>query len=546
MLQGMMMKRPLLVSSVLEFGAEVQQHASIVSSTVEGGIHKYGYADAAKRAAQMAHALKELGVQQSDRVATLAWNGYRHFELYYAISGMGAICHTINPRLFEDQMLYIIGHAQDRVLFFDITFAPLVAKMHARLPDGIKLVAMTDRAHMPDVEIPGLLCYEELIAGQPETIDWPEFSEDTACTLCYTSGTTGDPKGALYSHRSMILHSLFGCATMQDSLRRDRTILPVVPLFHVNAWGLPYCAPLAGASLVFPGPRLDGASLFELMDEAKVYSSWGVPTVWQGLLGEIKKRGRKPEGLSEVVIGGSAAPRPMIEVFEKELDVRVCHAWGMTEMSPVGSHGVLPAWMNDSPQEQQLDMKQRQGRRCFGVEFKIVDDDGTRQPHDGKAVGELYVRGNTVVSGYFKNEEATQKALDGDGWFGTGDVASIDDHGVLTIQDRAKDLVKSGGEWISSIDLENAAMAHPGIANCAVIGVHHTKWDERPILIAVASGAEKPTLEDIHATMLEHFAKWQLPDDVIWVEDLPMTATGKVSKLTLRQTLGDYKHPEER
>ncbi len=538
MLQGMMMKRPLLVSSVLEFGAEVQQHASIVSSTVEGGIHKYGYADAAKRAAQMAHALKELGVQQSDRVATLAWNGYRHFELYYAISGMGAICHTINPRLFEDQMLYIIGHAQDRVLFFDITFAPLVAKMHARLPDGIKLVAMTDRAHMPDVEIPGLLCYEELIAGQPETIDWPEFSEDTACTLCYTSGTTGDPKGALYSHRSMILHSLFGCATMQDSLRRDRTILPVVPLFHVNAWGLPYCAPLAGASLVFPGPRLDGASLYELMESEKVYSSWGVPTVWQGLLGEIKKRGRKPEGLSEVVIGGSAAPRPMIEVFEKELDVRVCHAWGMTEMSPIGTCGLLPPDMESLPVDEQIDKKSLQGRRVFGVELKIVDEDGKKMPHDGEATGELFVRGNTIVSGYFENPEATGKALDGEGWFGTGDVAAIDDRGFLRITDRAKDLIKSGGEWISSIDLESIALAHPGVANCAVIAKRDEKWDERPLLIVVKAEGHDPSKEELLANMATHLAKWQIPDDVVFVDDLPLTATGKVSKKTLREKFG--------
>ncbi|MGH1424494.1 MAG: long-chain fatty acid--CoA ligase [Pseudooceanicola sp.] len=544
-MKGMMMQRPLRISDILEFGAEQYPFGEIVSVRTEGDEHRYTYPQAAARTRQLANALVARGVVLGDRVATLAWNGYRHFELYYAISGIGAICHTINPRLSAEQLIYIVNHAEDKLLFLDTTFVPLIAAVKDHLPKDMTYVIMTDRAHMP-ADMPfDALCYEELLDGQPDTIDWPEFDENTAAGLCYTSGTTGNPKGALYSHRSTVLHALMIIVMQSSSFVEGEKVLPVVPLFHVNAWGLPYSAPLAGQSIVFPGAALDGASLWALMDREKIMSAWGVPTIWMGLLAEIEKQGRKPEGFRDVVVGGSAAPRSMIKTFE-DMGASISHAWGMTEMSPVGSHGVLPAWMNDSPQEQQLDMKQRQGRRCFGVEFKIVDDDGTRQPHDGKAVGELYVRGNTVVSGYFKNEEATQKALDGDGWFGTGDVASIDDHGVLTIQDRAKDLVKSGGEWISSIDLENAAMAHPGIANCAVIGVHHTKWDERPILIAVASGAEKPTLEDIHATMLEHFAKWQLPDDVIWVEDLPMTATGKVSKLTLRQTLGDYKHPEER
>ncbi len=544
-MKGMMMQRPLRISDILEFGAEQYPFGEIVSVRTEGDEHRYTYPQAAARTRQLANALVARGVVLGDRVATLAWNGYRHFELYYAISGIGAICHTINPRLSAEQLIYIVNHAEDKLLFLDTTFVPLIAAVKDHLPKDMTYVIMTDRAHMP-ADMPfDALCYEELLDGQPDTIDWPEFDENTAAGLCYTSGTTGNPKGALYSHRSTVLHALMIIVMQSSSFVEGEKVLPVVPLFHVNAWGLPYSAPLAGQSIVFPGAALDGASLWALMEREKVMAAWGVPAIWMGLLAEIEKQGRKPEGFRDVVVGGSAAPRSMIKTFE-DMGASISHAWGMTEMSPVGSHGVLPAWMNDSPQEQQLDMKQRQGRRCFGVEFKIVDDDGTRQPHDGKAVGELYVRGNTVVSGYFKNEEATQKALDGDGWFGTGDVASIDDHGVLTIQDRAKDLVKSGGEWISSIDLENAAMAHPGIANCAVIGVHHTKWDERPILIAVASGAEKPTLEDIHATMLEHFAKWQLPDDVIWVEDLPMTATGKVSKLTLRQTLGDYKHPEER
>jgi len=401
---------------------------------------------------------------------------------------------------------------------------------------------MTDHDHMPDTPL-DVLIYENLLDGQKTTYDWPELDENTAAALCYTSGTTGNPKGALYSHRSTVLHALMVAAVMGGALGQGTNVLPVVPLFHVNAWGLPYAGPILGINLIMPGPGLDGPSVFKLMDQEKVYSAWGVPTVWMGLLGEIEKQGRAPEGFGDVVIGGSAAPRPMIEKFEK-LGINVNHAWGMTEMSPIGTHGVQPPKVRDLPFDEMIDVKSRQGRRVYGVELKIVDEDGNRQPHDGKAIGELYVRGNAIVAGYFKNEEASAKAIDAEGWFGTGDVASIDDNGYLTIQDRAKDLIKSGGEWISSIDLESAALSHPGIANCAAIGVAHPKWDERPVLVAVAAGDERPSLDEIRNTMEPHFAKWQLPDDVIWVEDLPLTATGKVSKLNLRKQLADYKHPE--
>lgn len=543
-MQGMMMNRPLMISDILTYAAEAHPRAEIVSVRTEGDIHRQTYPETLARVSQLAHALQGMGVDVGDRVATLAWNGYRHFELYYAISGIGAVCHTINPRLSAEQMTYIVEHAGDKVLFVDLTFVPILEKLKDQLPASLVYVIMTDRAHMPENGL-NALCYEDLLDGQPTAFDWPELDENTASGLCYTSGTTGNPKGALYSHRSTVLHGLMISLVMGSAFPEGAKVLPVVPLFHVNAWGLPYAAPMVGLSMVMPGPALDGPSIFKLMDSEGVYSAWGVPTVWQGLLTEIKAQGRIPNGFGDVIVGGSAAPRVMIETFEK-LGVNVGHAWGMTEMSPIGTHGNMPGWVKKLPFDKMIDAKAKQGRRVFGVDLKIVDDNGKRQPHDGKAVGELYVRGNTVVSGYFNNEEATQKVIDAEGWFGTGDIASIDPNGFLSIQDRSKDLIKSGGEWISSIDLENVAMAHPGIASCAAIAMPHPKWDERPVLVAVAAGADKPSLEEIHAHMDGHFAKWQLPDDIVWVEALPLTATGKVSKLTLRQQFADYKLPDLR
>lgn len=540
-MQGMMMNRPLRIADILTYAEDVNGDGEVVSVTVEGGLHRATYTQTAKRVRQMARALQDMGIKLGDRVATLAWNGYRHLELYYAISGIGAVCHTINPRLSAEQMIYIVNHAEDRVLFLDLTFVPAIEKLSAHFPADMRYVIMTDRAHMPETSLANVLCYEDLLDAQPDHIIWPEFSEETACGLCYTSGTTGNPKGSLYSHRSTVLHALMSGVTPLQSLQPDRKVLPVVPLFHVNAWGLPYSAPLIGASLIFPGPQLDGPSLFKLMDDEHVDSAWGVPTVWLGLLAEIKSQGRKPEGFIEVVVGGSAAPRSMIEAFE-DMGVEVCHAWGMTEMSPIGTQGLMTGKYRNLPREELLDLKQRQGRRCFGVDLKIVDENGTPQPHDGKAQGELYVRGNSVVSGYFNNEEATKAAIDADGWFGTGDVAKIDTNGFLTITDRAKDLIKSGGEWISSIDVENMAMANPHVANCAVIAVPHPKWDERPLLIVVPEGTP-PSKEDLLTQLSEHLAKWQLPDDIIFVDELPMTATGKVSKLTLRKMYGDHALP---
>ena len=543
MLQGLMMQRPLLISQLIDFAAEVYRDRPIVSQTIEGGIHRYTYGDSLKRIAKLAHALRRIGVKPGDRIATLAWNGYRHFELYFAIQGIGAICHTINPRLSVEQFNYIVNHAEDSMLFFDTTFTPLIEKLRPGWKPIRHYVAMTDRAHMPSLE--GALCYEELVAPEADTIEWPTFDENSAAGLCYTSGTTGDPKGALYSHRSTVLHALFAIASAQGAFGATRSVLPVVPLFHANAWGLPYSCTITGSSMIFPGANLDGERLFDLMDLEQATSSWGVPTVWLGLLAEMKKRGRKPVGLQQVLVGGSAAPKAMIEIFERDYGVSVMQGWGMTEMSPLGTVGHLLPSEEDLPFEQRVELKAKAGRRIFGVDLKIVNEAGNRLPNDDTATGELFVRGNAVVAGYFKNEGASRRAFDKDGWFGTGDVARLSPIGMLTIVDRTKDLVKSGGEWISSIDVENAAMAHPGIANCAVIGVPHPKWTERPLLIAVKAPGASVSKEDVMKLLDAKLAKWQLPDEVVFVDALPIGATGKVSKKDLRVAYANFAMPEK-
>jgi 3-(methylthio)propionyl---CoA ligase len=537
-MKGLMMHRPLKIADLITFAAENYPSGEIVSVRIEGDIHRTTYRETAKRVAQLAHGLKKIGVQEGDRVATLAWNGYRHFELYYGISGIGSVCHTINPRLSAEQMIYIVNHAEDRLLFVDLTFVPIIEKLREHLPADLRVVIMTDRAHMPETSLEDVLCYEEILDGEPEEIDWPDFPEDQAAGLCYTSGTTGHPKGTLYTHRSTVLHAFNMCVTIPKTLCEGTRILPVVPLFHVNAWGLPYGAPLSGASLIFPGGALDGKSVFALMDQEKVFSAWGVPTVWLGLMNEITQRGRLPEGFGDIVVGGSAAPRSLIEAFEAK-GVNVCHAWGMTEMSPLGTQCNLPPELKKLPFDERLDRKQSQGRRVFGVDMKIVDDEGNKLAHDGKASGHLYVRGNTVTSGYFENLEASKTVFDADGWFCTGDVAAIDADGFLKITDRSKDLIKSGGEWISSLDLENIVMSHPGVASCAVIAVPDPKWDERPLLIVQAKDDAQPQKEALIGLLAERVAKWQLPDDVVFVDALPLTATGKVSKLTLRKTYAE-------
>jgi acyl-CoA synthetase (AMP-forming)/AMP-acid ligase II len=542
MLRGMMMDRPLLVSSVIDFAAEIYPDVQVVSQTVEGGIHRYGYAASRERIGRLANALVGLGVKPGDRVATLAWNGYRHFELYFAIAGIGAVCHTINPRLFPEQIAYIANHAEDTALFFDLTFLPLVEKVAPAFKTIKTYVLMTDREHMPDSgKMSGLLCYEGLLAEMPAGFTWPEFDENAACSLCYTSGTTGEPKGVLYSNRSMLLHTFFLIATRPDLFAHNRTILPVVPLFHANAWSLPYVVPLTGCPFILPGAKLDGATLYDLMENEGVEAGWGVPTVWLGLLEEFKKRGRKPKKLAQILSGGSAVPQAMIDTFTRDYDIEVTHGWGMTEMSPIGTLTVFrPEERAKSPMER-AKLSARQGRRMFGVDLKVIDEKGNRAPPDGETSGELFVRGSAVVSGYFNNPEASAKQVDNEGWFGTGDVAKITPDSWLLIVDRTKDLVKSGGEWISSIDVECAALECKGVANCAVIGVPHPKWNERPLLVAVRAPGANPTKADILDVLAARIAKWQMPDDVVFVDALPMTATGKISKKDLRARFADHK-----
>lgn len=540
-MRALMQDKPLLISSLIDFAAQYHSDAEIVSRTIEGPIHRYTYVEAQARSKQLANALQRLGVALGDRVATLAWNGYRHLEIYYGVSGMGAVLHTINPRLFPEQISYIANHAEDKYIFTDLTFVPLLEKVAPSLTTVKGYVIMTDEAHMPETSLPNALCYETLLAAESSDYDWPQFDEMTASSLCYTSGTTGNPKGVLYAHRSTVLHSFAVC--MQDVLglsSRD-TVLPVVPMFHANAWGLAYAAPMCGAKLVMPGAAMDGESIYQLVDEEKVTMSAGVPTVWLMLLSHMQEHGKKLPHMDRTVIGGSAAPQSMIETFERDYDVTVIHAWGMTEMSPLGTTGVMKAKFNDRPFDEQLTYKVKQGRVVYGVELKIIDDDGNDLPHDGVAFGHLMVRGPWITNGYFKGEGG--EVLDADGWFDTGDVATLDSEGYMQITDRSKDVIKSGGEWISSIDLENLAVGHPDVAEAAVIGIAHPKWDERPLLVIVRNPGSDVTKEAILEFMEGKIAKWWMPDDVTFVDEIPHTATGKIQKITLREQFAGYKLP---
>jgi fatty-acyl-CoA synthase len=535
-MHGLMMDLPLLVSGLIRHADRNHGDTEIVSKTVEGQVHRYTYRDAHARARRLARALAALGVRQGDRVGTLAWNGFRHYELYYAISGMGAVINTVNPRLFADQIVYISNHAENVALFFDATFIPLVEKLAPQLKTIKHYVLMTDRAHMPKGT--SFLCYDELLERQSDAYEWPSFDERTAAALCYTSGTTGNPKGTLYSHRSTIIHA-YGAA-LPDALNlsaRD-SVLPVVPMFHANAWSLPYTCTMVGAKMVFPGPHLDGRSVYELIEQEKVTLSAGVPTVWLMLLNHLGAGKLKFSTLNRTVIGGSACPPSMIRAFQEDYGVKVFHAWGMTEMSPLGTVGTLKEKQEKLGADERLAVQAKQGRGIFGVEMKIVDEEGKELPWDGKRFGNLMVRGPWIANGYFKGEGGEVLK---DGWFPTGDVATIDPDGYMQITDRSKDVIKSGGEWISSIDLENIAVAHPAIAEAAVIGVKHPKWDERPVVVAVKKAGQDVSRDDLLKFYEGKIAKWWMPDDVLFVAELPHTATGKLSKLTLRQQLKDYR-----
>ncbi|MBL8416488.1 MAG: long-chain-fatty-acid--CoA ligase [Propionivibrio sp.] len=544
MLKGLMQDRPLLISSLLEHAASFHPDAEIVSRTSEGPLHRCTYADIHRRAKQVANALTALGVAAGDRIATLAWNGYRHMELYYGVSGMGAVLHTINPRLFPEQIEYIVNHAEDRILFFDLSFVPLVEALASKMTTVCGFVVMTERAHLPDCSIPGLLCYEDLLGAQASDYAWPRFDETTASSLCYTSGTTGNPKGVLYSHRSSVLHSWAACSVDGLAIGASETVLLVVPMFHVNAWGMPYAGAMSGARLVMPGPALDGRSVYELMRDEKVTLALGVPTVWLMLLQHVDSKGLKPKDelcLRRVVIGGSSAPRAMSERFETDFGAFVVHAWGMTEMSPLGTVCNLLPRHSGCTLEQRLSIQEKQGRAVYGVEMKIVDDEGVSLPHNGMASGHLLVRGPWIAGVYFRDEGSP--TLDAEGFFDTGDVASIDADGYMQITDRAKDVIKSGGEWISSIALENAAIAHPAVAEAAVIGVAHAKWQERPLLIVVRKPGQDLTRASMLAFMTGRVATWWLPDDVVFVDELPHSATGKLQKMKLRKMFNDYRLP---
>jgi fatty-acyl-CoA synthase len=538
---GQMMGIPLLISSIIQHADRYFGDNEIVSRRVEGDIHRYTYRDCHKRARQMANALGGLDVKMGDRVATLAWNGYRHLELYYAISGSGAVMHTINPRLHPEQIAYIANHAEDQYLYFDMNFLPLVEAFapHCKTVKGF--VMMCDREHMPkEAKVANLLCYEDLIEGASDKYEWPLFDENSASSLCYTSGTTGNPKGALYSHRSTLLHSY--ASTMPDALNvssRD-TVLPVVPMFHVNAWGLPYSVPLTGARMVFPGPALDGKSLYELFEQEKVTFSAGVPTVWLGLLTYVGQNNLKFSTFKRTVIGGSACPPTMMKTWRSQYGVEVVHAWGMTEMSPLGTASTLQMKHMSLPEEEQQAVLETQGHAIYGVDMKIVDDAGKELPWDGKTYGNLLVKGAWVIESYFKGEGGN--VLE-DGWFPTGDVATISPDGYMRITDRSKDVIKSGGEWIGTIDLENIAMAHPAVQQAACIGIRHPKWDERPLLVVVKRAGAELGKEELLQFFEGKIAKWWTPDDVTFVDALPIGATGKVLKNRIREQFQGYTLP---
>jgi acyl-CoA synthetase (AMP-forming)/AMP-acid ligase II len=542
---GLMQNQPLLISSLIEFADKHHGDGEVVSRRVEGDIHRYTWSDVARRSRQVANALDGMKLGFSDRVATIAWNGYRHLELYFGVSGSGRVLHTINPRLHPEQIAWIVNHAEDQVLCFDMTFLPIVQAIHSKCTTVKHWVAMCDADKLPaDTGIPNLISYEAWLGSQSTSYQWPVFDENTASSMCYTSGTTGNPKAALYSHRSTTLHAYAAALPDVMCISARDAILPVVPMFHVNAWGIPYSAALTGAKLVFPGPGMDGKSVYEMIENEGVTYAAGVPTVWQMLLTYMKPNGLKFSTLKRTVIGGSACPPAMIDAFRDDYGVDVLHAWGMTEVSPLGTLCTLKNKHLKLPKEEQMKLLMKQGRSIYGVDMKIVNDAGDEQPHDGKVYGDLLVRGPWVVANYYKGEGSPLvKDKDGHDWFPTGDVATIDADGFMQITDRSKDVIKSGGEWISSIDIENIAVAHPAVAMAACIGVAHPKWDERPIVAVVKKSDAQLSREELLAFYEGKTAKWQIPDDVVFVDAIPIGATGKMLKTKLREQLKDYQLP---
>ncbi len=539
-LMGQMMNMPLMISSLLTHAARHNGDVEVVSKRVEGDMHRTTWSEVELRSRKLAQALGRLGCEPGDRVGTLAWNGYRHLEVYYGTSGSQLVCHTVNPRLFPQQIAWIINDAQDKVLLVDINLLPLVEKLIGSLPTVKAVVLMAGREHMPaSSPIPGLLCYEDLIAAEDGRYDWPTFDENAAASICYTSGTTGNPKGAVYTHRSTVLHAF--AAAMPDAMciKATDTILPVVPMFHVNAWGIPYAAALVGCKLVFPGHHLDGASLYNLFEAEQVTMSAGVPTIWLGLLNHVKANNLKFSSFRSTVIGGAACPPSMIRAFEGDYDVEVVHAWGMTELSPIGTLSRLKTKHRDLPIEQKRKVLAKQGKSIYGIDMRIVNAEGEVLPWDGATSGDLEVRGHWVINSYFNVDKSPLH----DGWFPTGDVATIDADGYMQITDRSKDVIKSGGEWISSIDLENVAMGHPAVHEAAAIAAYHPKWDERPLLVVVKKPGAEVTRDELIGFYEGKIPKWQTPDDVVFVTEIPHTATGKIYKLGLREQFKDHTLP---